>query len=230
MITSLIDVFETSLAERGGSVIENLAKKKWVYVILGSGLVSILGFLIVNNFSTKPEKDYSYNEKEKAATEIKPETKIFVDVSGAVVNPNLYELPLDARLKDALKMAGGISSNGDIAWVAKNLNIAKKLKDSDKVYIPFEWEVYESSMSMNENLSNPFVNDFTSRESSGAGTNSLINVNNATKSQLESLSGIGTVYADRIIQYRPYKDIGELGRITKIPSSTILKITELITF
>lgn len=211
------------------SIIEKLIKNKWLCVILISGLISVLSFVAVNNLISKSkdsEKDYNYNEK----AEMAPEVKIFVDVSGAVVNPNLYELPLDARLKDALKMAGGISPDGDIAWVARNLNIAKKLKDSDKIYIPFEWEVYESSMSMNENLSNNFSDSVVQALVPDSSTNSLININTATKLQLESLSGIGPVYAGRIIQYRPYKDIGELGRIAKIPNSTLSKITELISF
>ena len=204
MITSLIDDF----------------KKKWGYIFLASMLVSILVFTIM-------KKDYSYNEKKEVKPEVRSDTKIFVDISGAVVRPDLYELPLDARLKEALKIAGGVSSNVDIAWVAKNLNLAKRLKDADKVYIPFEWEVYESSMTKDEELLNPFISD----NSNVVGAkSSLINVNKASKLELESLPGIGPTYADRIIQYRPYKDIGELARIAKIPSSAVSKITEMIAF
>lgn len=76
-----------------------------------------------------------------SATPIIQSTKIYVDVSGAVTRSGVYELSADTRLTSALDAAGGLAKNADTAWVAKNLNLATKLSDGDKIYIPQKGEI-----------------------------------------------------------------------------------------
>ena len=57
---------------------------------------------------------------------------IYVDIGGAVKNPGLYELEKGARVKDGITAAGGIVGNADTSQI----NLAKKLNDEEKLYIP----------------------------------------------------------------------------------------------
>jgi competence protein ComEA len=61
---------------------------------------------------------------------------ITVDVSGGVNNPGIYHLPKQARVADAVAAAGNLSSAANMAVVTEKLNLAQKLEDGQKVYIP----------------------------------------------------------------------------------------------
>jgi competence protein ComEA len=56
----------------------------------------------------------------------------------------------------------------------------------------------------------------------------LINVNKASETELETVSGIGPAYARKIIAKRPYKSIDDLSKAGS-PAATIAKIRPLVT-
>lgn len=181
---------------------------------------------------------------------------IYVDISGAVNKPGIYKLPQGSRIADLVKASGGPTVNvADSHWFFKNINMSKKLLDEQKLYIPFEWEVYESTMSIADLSDFPMlvdaketsINQFTPTKSENGtvtenekptedvqavskGTTTKINVNTATSAQLEELPGIGPTYAARIIQSRPYSSIEELKDKANLSTSLISKIADAITF
>jgi DNA uptake protein ComE-like DNA-binding protein len=57
-----------------------------------------------------------------------------------------------------------------------------------------------------------------------------VNVNTATKDMLDGLSGIGEVYATKIINARPYKDFTELISRSGVPEATLIKVQADIEF
>lgn len=57
----------------------------------------------------------------------------------------------------------------------------------------------------------------------------LVNVNTATKAEVEKLPGIGPVLAMRIIAARPYKMVDELKKIEGLGDKTFAQIKDLIT-
>lgn len=57
----------------------------------------------------------------------------------------------------------------------------------------------------------------------------LIDVNTASQSELESLPGIGEVYAKRIIEGRPYRSVNDLTRVKGIGRKTLDKFKDMVT-
>src|SRR5579885_1122513 len=151
-----------------------------------------------------------------AATAISPAVKqqtLIVDVEGAVLKPGVYHLPADSRIQDALIAAGGLSAGADRHSIAKNLNLADRLSDGSKIYIPFSGETVGIS---------------TQETVLGAQTGS-ININTATESDLDGLPGIGAVTAAKIISQRPYTSRDELVEKKIIGEKEFEKIKEMIT-
>lgn len=88
--------------------------------------------------------------------------------------------------------AGGLSARADREWVAKNLNLAMKLTDGAKVYVP----------AFGENAGAP--------GSSEALVSGTININTGSASELDGLPGVGPVTAQKIIDNRPYSSVQDL--------------------
>lgn len=139
---------------------------------------------------------------------------IWVDLAGAVVKPGVYELPDGSRLKDLLTLAGGLAGEADRVWVEKNLNLAQKLVDSQKVYIPGQ-----------------FDSGGTSGEVAGESTmvSGKININSASAAELDTLWGIGEARAKGIIDNRPYSSIDELLSKKIVPANVFEAIKDKIT-
>ncbi len=177
---------------------------------------------------------------------------IVVFVTGAVESPGLYTLPVEARVADALAEAGGVTEDAD----ALLINQAERLWDGAQLYVPLLPAVAEAVSNTaiadaapsteNALLANQPVAGLTGVSSlaplgdgragplaSAAGelgaSGSLVNVNTAAVTELQSLPGIGPAKAASIIGGRPFATVDELERVSGIGPATVEKLRPLVT-
>lgn len=148
----------------------------------------------------------------------KDHQQIIIDVQGAVKNPDAYSIESGARLKDIIKISGGLSEQADVLFFAREFNLAEKLSDGQKIYIPSRSEVLSKQI-QTQSASSDSQSDIPLR----------INLNTASREELDTLPGIGSVSADKIIGNRPYSSLDELLNKKIVNSSTFEKIKDLVT-
>lgn len=145
-----------------------------------------------------------------------------VEIAGSVQKAGVYKLPADARINDLILLSGGFSGDADRSWTDKYLNKAAKLIDGQKIYIP---SIDEQTLGTSANSGGLDQNTSSQIKSD---SNSLININSASLSELDSLPGIGQVYGQSIIDNRPYSKVEELQTRNVLRPSTYEKIKDLI--
>ncbi len=111
-------------------------------IVFVVGVLSAYFFMERKIHSGSEVEVFSGKDEKNNTTENELSEKIFVDVSGAVNNPGIYEVKNGDRVGDAVAKAGGASNDASAAWLSRNLNLSQKIEDSSKIYIPFEWEFY----------------------------------------------------------------------------------------
>lgn len=91
------------------------------------------------------------------------EDAIVVQVSGSVAAPGVYELPLRARMQDAIAAAGGFAEDAS----ADVLNLAAALEDGQKIYVPKKGEA-EAARSISDQNDDAVGDEDASAGGSGA--------------------------------------------------------------
>lgn len=170
----------------------------------------------VREAETVSESNAQIDDKQKKETEV---SQIYVQVSGAVVNPGVYQLEAGARIFQAVELAGGMTETADM----DSINQAQVLSDGQMIY------VYTQGEALNPETASGQQGMGQSQSDSEDGK---VNLNTATAEELQTLPGIGESKADIIISYReeygPFDSIEGLMNIPGIKEGVFSKIKEHI--
>ncbi len=130
-----------------------------------------------------------------------------IHVAGAVRKPGVYTLPAWARVVDAMKKAGGPTPSADLDAI----NLADFVRDGEQLRIPERGRA--EPLSSHRPTPEPPVVALTvggrgmgrypfARMASAGESAGILNLNTATREDLESLPGVGRTAAERIVAYR----------------------------
>jgi competence protein ComEA len=166
-----------------------------------------------------------------AITLLPPPTPIpiQVHVKGEVQSPGVYALSPESRVQDAITAAGGFKAQANEA----GLNLAAPLQDGSQVQVPAQTPVAIPSLTA---ASFPKAQESPSQPTGQASEPPvviLININTAGQEELETLTGIGPVTAEKIIAFREengaFTSIEEIQKVSGIGPATFEKIKDFIT-
>lgn len=190
-------------------------KPKLPYLIPGIlGVLLILGSYLFKNQPAKPQVQSKNTYQVATSSAVKKE--IFVDVEGEVSTPGIYKVDENSRISDIIRKAGGFTQSANIDWIEKYLNMAEKVSDGAKIYIP----------KLGENVSLQVL--ISNNSSSENPQNQILNINTASLQQLDTLPGVGEITAKKIIDGRPYEKIEDLKNRKIVNSSVFEKIKDRI--
>lgn len=177
----------------------NKEKKIKLAITIAIGIIVIIGIIkIVDIYYEKnnTEKISMSNFIENETEDEKGNTKIKVYITGEVKNQGVIELEEGDRIADAIEKAGGQTEQASL----KNVNLAYQLEDGQKIYIP---NVNDNETEIIDDGASGVVDDTTNQ--------TVVNINKADETELQSLNGIGESLATSIVQYR--KENGKFERI-----------------
>ena len=185
------------------------------YILITLVNLIVLGGVIV--FSRRPpQPEFIVASPLPTATPLPTPTPrlLQVYVSGAVTHPDVYELPTESIVKDAIEAAGGATDEADL----DRINLALSVVDGQHIYVP---KLGEESPPITPPAQRSGTTSFE--------VGGKININTASQSEIETLPGIGPSRAQAIIENRPYESIVEIQRVPGIAEGTFKKIQDLIT-
>lgn len=207
-------------------IMDKITEKKWIIVSLFIALVS--GICVFIWFGSDPfDRDVSGAELFVSDNEVtdggenvhseKSSCEIYVDIGGAVENPDVYCVAAGEILDNVIELAGGLKDEVCSKWVGRELNLAAVVEPNSKIYIPFaDDDECLSSAAGSEEAGSSVVDMGADK----------ISINNASKSELESLSGVGPSTAQKIIDGRPYGKLEDLMNVKGIGQATYDKFKD----
>lgn len=193
-------------------------------VILGVIFLGTIIYIIYKSISNNGYEEIDFDESIKI--EQKEETQeekrnIVLHITGEVVTPGIIKIEEGSRVTDAIEAAGGVTENADL----NKINLAYVLEDGQKLHIPGIYDTAENGL-ITENIGENIIEDFYVK------LNSKININKATQTELETLTGIGPSTAIKIINFRKengkFKSIEDIKNVPGIGESKFQAIKENI--
>lgn len=191
-------------------------------VLVGVALLAMLAvgsaaFLLWNAVSSPGVVVQSSNTDEAVVEEEQTVDSIFIHVTGAVVNPGMYELAEGSRVQDAVAAAGGFTDDA----LDESINLARELTDGEQIVVASESD--QSSATSDTGVSTG---------STGV-VNGKVNINVADAEALMTLDGIGEATAAKIIAYREtngsFSTIEEIKEVSGIGDKKYEAIKDSIT-
>lgn len=211
--------------------------KKLIFIaILLTGCI-ITG-LISSNDKEKPLAGSSLLQSAQGAVTSKAaQTKtVRVQVSGAVLEPGIYDVPANCRVEEAIAAAGGLTENAD----SERVNLVRKVRDGMQIRVPVQKAARTSrtqrknaqaTAGLGESASEKYG---SAKAGSGKKNNNQmprVRINSASASELQQLPGIGPALAQRIVETRSrgrFTSTEDLLRVPGIGKAKMAKLRDYV--
>ena len=172
-----------------------------------AGVVAVASLVLVAvNRPEPPTGEFSVSADETVNED--SQQFLYVHVVGEVQSPGMYQLPIGARLVDAVFAAGGLTEEADNSSV----NLARELTDGEQIIV---FSISQEG------------------EVAGTTASGLVSLNRAGDKELEELPGIGPALAGRIIAWREanggFKSVQDLLKVSGIGESLLAGVVDLVT-
>jgi DNA uptake protein ComE-like DNA-binding protein len=146
-----------------------------------------------------------------------------VEVSGAVAKPGVYEVSSEGRLQDALLMAGGFQASADKQFIHQELNLASRIFDQQKIYVP---QVGESWNVGKIGLETAKRTESNSSAVSVFSSEGKLKINQARESDLLDLEEIGEKRAESILAGQPYTSEADFLERSGLPRTLAQRLID----
>lgn len=210
--------------------------KKLIFItILLTGCI-ITG-LISNNDKEKPLAGSSLLQSAQSAVTSKTAQAktVRVQVSGAVLEPGIYDVPASCRVEEAIAAAGGMTENAD----SERVNLVRKVRDGMQIRVPVKKVARTSrtqrkSAQAKSGLSESASKKYGSAKAGSGRNNSMmqnVRINSAGVSELQQLPGIGPALAQRIVETRKggrFTSADDLLRVPGIGKAKLAKLRDYV--
>ena len=161
----------------------------------------------VQDNQTVPASGESAAGRESAGT-------VFVDVSGCVKHPGVYEVTSTSRVFEVIEKAGGVTKDADTS----SINQAEPVTDGQKINVP-------------DKKSGPPAQG-SSAAAEQQSSDGKVSINTADSEELQKIPGVGPVTAENIISYREsngsFKSIDDIKNVSGIGEKTFEKMKSTI--
>lgn len=158
-----------------------------------------------------------------------------VQVSGAVLEPGIYDVPANCRVEEAIAAAGGMTENAD----SERVNLVRKVRDGMQIRVPVQKAARTSRTQRKSAQATAGYGASTTKKSSStrAGTeknNSAVQrvrINSASARELQQLPGIGPALAQRIVETRNngrFTSADDLLRVPGIGKAKLAKLRDYV--
>lgn len=171
-----------------------------------------------------------------AVTSKTAQTKtVRVQVSGAVLEPGIYDVPASCRVEEAIAAAGGLTENAD----SERVNLVRKVRDGMQIRVPVQKAERASSTQrknakeksgLSENASGKSGSTKEGAEKNNSAVQS-VRINSASASELQQLPGIGPALAQRIVETRNsgrFTSAEDLLRVPGIGKAKLAKLRDYV--
>lgn len=150
-------------------------------------------------------------------------TELVVDVAGKVRSPGIVVLEPGSRVADAIDAAGGAKRGVDLT----SLNLARVLQDGEQILVGVTPPPGVAATAV------PPPEGEASNDGDGGSEGDLININTASATELEELSGVGPVTAAAIIDWRTtnggFQSVDQLIEVDGIGEKTLATLAPHVT-
>lgn len=154
-----------------------------------------------------------------------------VQVSGAVLEPGIYDLPANCRVEEAISAAGGLTENAD----SERVNLVRKVRDGMQIRVPVQKAARTSRTQRKNAQATAGYGASTTKKSSStrAGTEKnnsvvqIVRINSASARELQQLPGIGPALAQRIVETRNSGRFTSAEDLLRVPGIGKAKLAKL---